>query len=119
MSSRTLVESRAGRFAPPTKDTNVNSVFKVPGVKVTGVRIDTDNVAMWRKSLKPTNATVVPNGRPPRPSALNRYVLILFTLPDSVFESTKHSIANTSANIVSPVINAPTPMQSRRKQRYI
>ena len=78
MSSRTLVESRAGRFTSTAKDTYSNVVPKGPMFKVTGVRIDTDNVAMWRQSLKPTHATVVPDGRLPRPSALNRYV-VLFT----------------------------------------
>jgi hypothetical protein len=39
------------------------------------------------------------------------------TLPHSVSD-TKYSIANTSASLAGPVIHAPTPMQSRRGQRY-
>lgn len=49
MSGRTLVESRIGRYSS-TKSTNTE--LKVPGLKVTGLRIDTDNASMWRKSLR-------------------------------------------------------------------
>jgi hypothetical protein len=86
MSSKTLVESRAGRFVAPAKDTYSNAVPKVAGFKVTGVRIDTDNVALWRKSLKPTNATVAPDGRSPRPSAFNTCVELLFFPPSFSFQ---------------------------------
>ncbi|KIM84986.1 hypothetical protein PILCRDRAFT_377797 [Piloderma croceum F 1598] len=102
MSSRTLLESRVGRFTSPPPPAATDTYSHHTQLKVTGVRIDTDNVALWRQSLKPTRATVLPDddGRLPRPSALN-------------------SIANKNIiNPSKPIINAPTPMQSRRKQRY-
>jgi hypothetical protein len=81
MSSRTLIESRVGRFTSPPPPAATDTYSHAHALKVTGVRIDTDNVALWRQSLKPTTtrATVLPgdDGRPPRPSALNRCVCVL------------------------------------------
>lgn len=54
MPGQTIAESRAG-FHPLQGNINIkshNSDLKVPVVKVTSLRIETDNPSMWKASLR-------------------------------------------------------------------
>lgn len=52
MSGQKLVESRAGLFQSPKGANQDAQDAQGLGLKVTGLRISTDNASMWRASLR-------------------------------------------------------------------